>query len=105
VLLLRKQYSFVALCWVVSESSETFECSNNLIGGLKLAHTGSMRICWDIMPCSPVKPTDISKEHLDCYVPPKCQLTFTELNSIISPNTELLIATAVKTPNPTYHNC
>jgi hypothetical protein len=37
------------------------------------------------------------------YVPPERQLTFNRLHSIISQKTVLLITTAVRTSNPTYH--
>jgi hypothetical protein len=36
------------------------------------------------------------------YVPLKCQLTFTRLQGVISHKTELFIATAVRTSDPTY---
>jgi hypothetical protein len=52
-----------------------------------------------------VKSADILEEHTCCYIPPKCQLTFTEPHGIISQKTEPLIAAPVRTSNPTHENC
>jgi hypothetical protein len=37
---------------------------------------------------------------LDCYLPPECWLSFTEVHSVILLKTELVIATAVRTLSP-----